>query len=157
MVTVNNKEFLLKVHKKLYDSGINTFIFGGWAEELLGIIKPRDHKDIDLLYLADDFELVDQFIKKNNLLEVLQKRFTHKRAFEVDGILVEIFLVNKSGQEYTTDFFGNYKFVWPTDTFSKNLNEDVLMVSPDALAEYRKEHKNIMKKAVPLSIRKTWV
>ncbi len=155
---VNNKNFLLDTYAKLNNAGIKTFVFGGWAEELLGMISPREHKDVDLLYLANNFELVDRFIKENNIFEVLQKRFAHKRAFEIAGVLIEIVLVSLADKKYITYFFGNYKFEWPADTFLKamELSREISIASPNALADYRRQHKSIMDKAVSIAIRQTW-
>ena len=33
--------------------GIDTWVFGGWGEELRGLIRPREHVDLDLLYPAE--------------------------------------------------------------------------------------------------------
>ncbi|MBI2062128.1 MAG: hypothetical protein HYT64_00315 [Candidatus Yanofskybacteria bacterium] len=154
---VNDINFLENIYERLKNSGIKTFVFGGWAEELIGVIKPREHKDIDLLYLADNFELVDRFIKENDLLEVIQKRFDHKRAFEMKGVLVEIVLVSQNAGKYLTNFFGNYEFEWPTDTFQNNvLNERIAIASLNSLKEYRHQHKSIMNKAVPIAMRQAW-
>lgn len=140
----NDREFLLNIYKRFDGFDVQTFIFGGWAEELLGIIKPREHKDIDLLYLADDFRFVDEFIHKNNLQEIIEKRFAHKRAFKIEGIMVEVFLVSKVRGKYVTSFFNKYSFEWPGDTFS-NLNNSIRIASPAALTKYRNEHEEIMK------------
>ena len=68
---------------------MDCLIFGGWAEELTGIIPPRDHKDLDLLYLAEDFARFDTFIENQpDLQEIKAKHFAHKRAFLCFGIIV---------------------------------------------------------------------
>ena len=47
-----------------------TWVFGGWAEELSGISPPRLHKDVDLLYPAKDFELVDDIVRRSGLQKI---------------------------------------------------------------------------------------
>ena len=35
--------------------GVDTWVFGGWGEELRGLIAPREHADLDLLYPAESW------------------------------------------------------------------------------------------------------
>ncbi|MCC6934288.1 MAG: hypothetical protein IT406_01150 [Candidatus Yanofskybacteria bacterium] len=88
---------------------------GGWAEEMLGLIEPRKHKDIDFLFPAEDFFDVEQWAREqSDVREVFGKRFAHKRAYEVADVLVEFTLAT----DFHTNFFGAYPFVWPSDTFA---------------------------------------
>ena len=89
---MNNKTFLYDAITYLERNGITTWIFGGWAEELSGVIKPRKHKDIDLLYPAENFEILDSLlIEEDQIEEVTEKHFIHKRAFIYKVVLMELF------------------------------------------------------------------
>ncbi len=83
MSNTNNLEFVFDVIDILNKQKIRTWLFGGWAEELQGIISPKIHKDIDLLYPAHDFDDLDKlFLNKNlEIKEIKAKHFNHKRAF----------------------------------------------------------------------------
>jgi hypothetical protein len=41
---------------------VKTWLFGGWAEELLGLQSPHDHHEVGRLYPAADFAGVDVLI-----------------------------------------------------------------------------------------------
>jgi len=139
---MNDLKFLKEVQKMLNISGIETWIFGGWAEELLKMIPPRAHNDIDLLYLAEDFNKVDTFLLNNSeCTEILPKHFAHKRAFRLNGIMVELFLVNKRGKNYITNFWGNTEYTWPQNTFTENKQKRI--VSKDALIAFRRDHDSV--------------
>ena len=92
-------------------------MFGGWAAELLGLSVPRAHRDVDLLCPGDDFAVVDEFLGRGDVQEIVAKRFPHKRAFEVDGVMVELFLVQTDEAGSFTDFWGVARHEWPADVF----------------------------------------
>lgn len=101
----NDRAFVRDTMSRLQDAGIKTWLFGGWAEELLGLRSPRDHHDLDLLYPATDFEHVDAFIARDGrLAEITAKRFAHKRASLSEDIMVELLLVQRLRQEHVTLF-----------------------------------------------------
>jgi hypothetical protein len=58
----NNCEFLKHVLERLQQHGFASLIFGGWAEELLQLVPPRPHRDVDLLLPADSFVAFDRFL-----------------------------------------------------------------------------------------------
>jgi hypothetical protein len=91
----NDLQFVKNVMKLVSDYGARTWLFGGWAEEILGLAAPRPHADVDLLYPAADFSVIDAFLTDaNGVTEIVPKRFSHKRAFERGGVRVEILLVS---------------------------------------------------------------
>src|SRR6266704_1683683 len=59
----------------LESAGIGTWLFGGQAEELLGLAPPREHYDADQLYPAADFSR---------------------------GVVIELILVRESRGHYAT-------------------------------------------------------
>ena len=143
MSSRNTQQFLADTLQELRSVNINTWIFGGWAEELYGIRPPGPHHDIDLLYPARDFSAVDHFLQaRTDLEEVLGKCFAHKRAFVRQGVLVEIFLLHSTPSGFTTNFFGLHQLLWPEEALSQTLLFGVSApaASPAALRFYREQH-----------------
>lgn len=110
----SSTEPVFQVLSALCANGVQCDLFGGWAEELLGLREPGPHRDIDLVYRAADFRPVD--IAMENLgvrvEEVNAKRFAHKRAFKFQGILCEILLVQNWDDRPFTLFWGDVEFLW---------------------------------------------
>jgi hypothetical protein len=72
----NDLAFVREMMARPDEGGVSTWLFGGWAEELLGLIRPRAHHDVDLLHAAPDFTNADALIAcKGDLAEIRQKRF----------------------------------------------------------------------------------
>ena len=140
-------ELLAEVVQTLADAQVKTWLFGGWAEELLELCPPRPHRDIDLLYPAQSFDRLDEFLRaQRGAKEVEAKRFPHKRAFEWAGVLVEVFLVRSDADVLVTDFFGTFSFEWPQDTLSytaKLTSGDWPCASPAAQRLYRARHGEV--------------
>ena len=90
-------------------------MFGGWAAELLGLSLPRPHHDVDLLYPAGSFDAVDVFLASGDVDEITAKRFPHKRAFEAEGIMVELFLLQGTEDALFTDFWSVNRYEWPSN------------------------------------------
>jgi len=85
---------------------------------LRGLRAPCEHSDIDLLYPGRDFNRVDRFIERAAAVggEVGKNR-PHKRAFELEGVLVELLLVQRDDNGWFTDLPGG-RHRWPPDVFS---------------------------------------
>jgi hypothetical protein len=133
----NDLRLVRRVSELLRDGGVSVRIFGGWAEELLGLAPPRAHRDIDLLVLAGGFERVDALIAELGLDEVAAKRFPHKRAFVFEGVLVELLLVRGEGGRLVSDFWGR-EWEWPADVCS---GDGALPVAgPQSVAAFRAQH-----------------
>ena len=143
----NTLELLTDIITTLAEAQTKTWLFGGWAEELSGLCPPRPHHDIDLLYPAQSFAQLDEFLRtQNGAKEVQAKRFAHKRAFEWQGVLVELFLVRPDGDVLVTDFFGTLPFVWPEDTLSFTVilsGGEWSCASAAALRQYRERHGEV--------------
>jgi hypothetical protein len=45
----NDYELLKRVLGRLQCAGFSPLVFGGWAQELLQLARPRSHLDVDLL------------------------------------------------------------------------------------------------------------
>lgn len=144
---MNDLPFLITTIELLENQGINTILFGGWAEEMTGVIKPRAHKDIDLLYISNDFSKVDSFIKKNKgVKEIEEKRFPHKRAFFLNGIMVELILIEQKQEIYITNFWNLYSFTWPLILSHRiYINEkfSINVADPDIIEFYRSQQTTI--------------
>nr|WP_238334744.1 hypothetical protein [Kribbella amoyensis] len=117
MVGTNDLDFVRHVVTRLELAGLRTWLFGGWAAEVLGLTTPRPHRDIDLLYPAETFDAVDTYFATGDVDEIAAKRFPHKRAFEIDGIMVELFLVESREAHPFTNFWGVNRHEWPSDVF----------------------------------------
>ncbi len=144
---MNDLEFLRKVIDRLNHSQIKTWIFGGWGEELQGLIQPRKHHDIDLLYPAKDFTLLENFMSEyEDIEEIIGKRFPHKRAFFLEDIVIELFLVESDAEKHMTNLYGRYPYRWPDDTFDYVIEcqQNLLNIgSVSALKAYRKDYELI--------------
>jgi hypothetical protein len=145
--TQNTLTFVLTLMQRLAYAQIETWLAGGWAEELRELSSPRPHRDIDLLYPAANFHSVDQWLANTNeLSEIPMKRFSHKRAFLCEQVMVEmILLVPQRGRHVTSFFGGRYHFIWPDDTLSflQAGGHSLPVASSQALSLYRSEHQQI--------------
>lgn len=104
---------LRSVVSALEQDGIAVLVFGGWAEELHGLGPARGHCDIDLLLVDPDERALAAFLGVRE--EILENRSSHKRAFELDGVLVELFLARSENRERVTYFWRDIRWVWPAD------------------------------------------
>ena len=131
---VNDLAFVERAVLLLESKGVDTWVFGGWAEELRGLIKPREHVDVDLLYPAEDWSIVD-----NLYLDWVEgKHFDWKRAFRLEGITVELFLVQYDARGWYTQL-ERRRHNWPANVFSNKGRLPV--VSTAALAGYRHSYR----------------
>jgi hypothetical protein len=126
---MNDLGVVLRVVDTLEAARLRVWLFGGWAEELRGLRVPCEHVDVDLLYPGRDFDRVDRFIGDG----VADER-PHKRSLELDGIPVELLLVQKDEEGWYTDL-PRRRHRWPPDVFA---NAGRLPVaSATALESYR--------------------
>ncbi len=143
----NTRQFLADTLRELETEGVPVWAFGGWAEELFGLRPPGPHLDIDLLYPAVDFSGLDRFLRTHdNAEEIEEKRFSHKRAYRQQGVLIEVFLLCPDPAGYVTNFFSIHLFKWPVDTLSATvslLGSSVPVASPTALTLYRERHEAV--------------
>lgn len=121
--------------------GVRTWLCGGWAEERRGLIPPRPHTDVDLLYPAPTFDVLDRSLQSGTLHEIAAKRFHHKRAFDLLGTMVEVVLLEPAGAGHVTNFWNVLRFEWPHDTLSDIDGSRV--ASPSALNQYRQWHDHV--------------
>ena len=135
---MNDLRFVADLVVTLRREGIDTWIFGGWAEELHGLSRPREHRDVDLLYRGDDWRRVDAFLA--GVDEVVGKRFPHKRAFMADGVLVELFLVQRDRDGWFT-LFPAREFRWPDDLFRETGALPVADLA--SVVAYRRDHDQL--------------
>jgi hypothetical protein len=120
---------VLRVVDALEAARLRVWLFGGWAEELRGLRPPCEHDGIDLLYPGRDFHRVDRFLGDG----VADER-AHKRSFELEGVAVDLLLVQKDEQGWYTELpHGRYR--WATDVFTTAGKLPV--ASETALREYR--------------------
>lgn len=142
----NTREKVAAVVAKLRSSGIVCDLFGGWAEEVLGLREPSAHGDIDMLYRNETFNELDFKLRDiPEFEEVPLKRFRHKRAFLFYGTLCEITLVQEREGPITL-FWGDVPFRWDTPLQHGALvdvgGEPISVVSANNLKRYRDLHKD---------------
>jgi hypothetical protein len=131
---VNDLSFVERAVELLSSKGIETWVFGGWGEELRGLIRPREHADLDLLYAADDWQVVDA----QYLDWIVAKRFPWKRAFALEGIMVELFLVQRDESGWFTEL-ARRRHQWPENLLGTNGRLPV--ASTAALASHRHSYR----------------
>jgi hypothetical protein len=143
----NDINLLNAVIDLLKANGIDVWVFGGWAEELWRLRPPGPHGDIDFLYPAENLDALDAFLTQFSMPEIEAKRFSHKRAVEFEGVLVEFILVEREGDALVTRFFdGLVTHSWPVDTLSETLmlkGTLVHVAGVDALTGYRQIHGKV--------------
>ena len=132
---MNDLPFVLRAVDLLWSQGVRTWICGGWAEELRGLAPVRQHEDLDLLYPAPSWARVDRL----ELDWVAGMRFPWKRAFVLDGVLVELVLVERDAHGAWFTGLGRRRHVWPPDTFAANGRLPV--ASAAALTGYRGSYR----------------
>jgi len=123
--------------------GADCWLFGGWAEELRGHCPARSHRDIDLLCVAPNFAGVERLLESQRVDGIEGKRFAHKRAFLLDGVMVELFLVQRDRGGLFTTFWGRYRHEWPADVLSSAAGLPV--ASAVALKGYREAHPTLQR------------
>ena len=137
-------DMVISVLARLEQNGISCLLFGGWAAEALGLVPPRTHRDIDLLLPAGSFSALDGLLAVPSVgfAEIPLKRFAHKRAFIVEGAMVEIILVQETGHGAVTSFWGDVPFAWKLPLVEEcHLNgQKVRAASRDNLHHFRKHH-----------------
>jgi hypothetical protein len=131
---VNDRAFVARATSLLETKGVNTWVFGGWGEELRGLIKPREHVDLDLLFPAPDWRDVDAL----DLAWIPGKRFPWKRAFVLDGVVVELFLVERDEHGWYTQL-KRRRHDWPADVFAADGR--LRVASTTALASFRHSYR----------------
>jgi hypothetical protein len=142
----NTLEKVEAVIVKLRSSRIICDLFGGWAEEVLGLREPSAHGDIDMLYRSETFNELDCKLRGiPEFEEVPLKRFRHKRAFRFYGTLCEITLVQEREGPLTL-FWGDVSFRWDTPLLHgvpvEVGREPISVVSANNLKRYRDFHKD---------------
>jgi MOSC domain-containing protein YiiM len=139
-----SRELLTIVMGLFHAAGLPVCLFGGWAEELRGLIRPRPHSDIDLLYRASSFDALEAFMSQNPAFsEIEPKRFSHKRAARFKGVMIEFLLVQDSPMPCTVFFDGRFRLAWPGGTFEQPVllsAQPLPAASAEALRLYRAQH-----------------
>jgi hypothetical protein len=131
---VNDLAFVQRAVGLLDAHEIETWVFGGWGEELRGLIKPREHVDLDLLYPAESWNAVDAL--PFDWIE--GKRFEWKRAFVLEGTMVELFLVERDGDGWYTQL-KRRRHNWPENLLATN--GELRIASTAALASFRHSYR----------------
>lgn len=144
-MSINTLDFVCSVTERFAQAHIVTWLLGGWAEELWRLSPPRPHHDIDLVYPAQNFQLLDRWLSttRGDFFPIMAKRFSHKRALLYQQIMIEIVLLEPRNGVYVTNFFnGTYRMIWPGDTLTTLPLQkgQIAVASPQALHLYRSHH-----------------
>ena len=131
---MNDRAFVERAVGLLQAHEIETWIFGGWGEELRGLIRPREHVDLDLLYPAPDWSAVDAL----HFDWIQGKRFPWKRAFVLEGTTVELFLVERDERGWYTEL-RRRRHNWPDNVLA--FNGELRIASTVALASFRHSYR----------------
>jgi tRNA nucleotidyltransferase/poly(A) polymerase len=91
---VESRALPLRVLELVEAAGFQAALVGGWGRELLGLEPPRPHSDIDLVVTDADVTQLDAWLNTQD--EFPAKRFPHKRAFRLAGVMVELHLVRRT-------------------------------------------------------------
>jgi hypothetical protein len=134
---VNDAAFVRRAVDLLRSAGVEAWICGGWGEELRGLAPAGPHGDVDPLHPGDDLESVDAALRSLALADIPAKRFAHKRAFVLDGVMVELLLARRDAHGLHT-VRGDVRHHWPADTLS--WLGDLPVASSAALRGYRAAH-----------------
>lgn len=143
-VDANSPDAVADVLRDLAEDGIVAAVFGGWAEEALGLIDPGPHRDIDLLVFSDSFADIDAtFTTGQRPHEIMEKRFHHKRAFRFRGVVVELILVERRGGRSVTRFWADTEHIWhePLTTVARLGVHTLRVVSASNLSDFRERYQ----------------
>lgn len=140
----NTRETLAALLRDLRSQGLPCDVFGGWAEELLGLRKSWNHRDIDLAYRGDSLSAFDAIT--SDFSPVPLKRFHHKRAFLFRNVLCEIFLIQDAESRPVIHYWGDVPFYWDQPLLHPDAidicGESVNVMSPANLRLYRDEYRH---------------
>ena len=131
---MNDLQFVERAQTMLRARGIETWVFGGWGDELRGLIRPRDHVDLDLLYPGESWQDVDGL----DLDWIEGKRLPWKRAFAHEAVAVELFLVQRDEEGWYTALKRRVHR-WPENLLASNGH--LRVASTAALASYRHSYR----------------
>ena len=107
---------------------------GACGRPSCGLRAPCEHVDVDFLYPGRDFSRVDALFDRAVFAEVAGKQRPYKRAFMLDGTLVELLLVQKDSNGWYSEL-PRGRHSWPADVFANAGRLPVASVA--ALESYR--------------------
>jgi hypothetical protein len=131
---MNDLAFVERAQTMLRACDVETWVFGGWGEELRGLIRPREHADLDLLHPAESWDDVDPL----HLDWIEGKRLPWKRAFVLEETAVELFLVQRDERGWYTALRRRVHR-WPDNLLASNGH--LRVASTAALASYRHSYR----------------
>jgi len=91
-----DRSLTIRALRMVEHAGFTVALVGGWSRELLGLQPPGPHSDVDLVVTDADIDALDRWLTSQD--EIVAKRFPHKRAFRLDGIMVELHLVTRRSE-----------------------------------------------------------
>ena len=79
---------------------------------------------------------MDRWVIDRSCPLIPEKRLPHKRAFILNGVMVELFLVQRDEKGYYTDFWGHARHRWPGQKIVTVVKSWPL-ATPEVLESYR--------------------
>jgi hypothetical protein len=138
---VNQLSLVRAVIIDLQNAGFQVLLIGGWAEELQGLADRRPHEDVDVVLLDPNADALDSFVAQRD--EVVEKRLSQKRAYRVNGVLVELFVARSTDSGYKTVWWDRIRLSWDAD-MSCTIIEELPVASIGALTKFRESYAEIL-------------
>ena len=143
----NSANTVVSILDTLTEAGFACCLFGTWAEEVLKLVRPCRHSDIDLLLVAPSWEMLvrDNPLSVLGFTEIPAKRLPHKRAYVCLDLMVELILVQPGGDRLETLFWGDITYVWSSPLSCEGMlaGRTIQCASAENLVRFRAEHYSI--------------
>ncbi len=86
---------------------------------------------------------MDVFLAAGDVDEITAKRFPHTRAFEAEGIMVELLLLQGTEDGPFTTFWGVNRYEWPSNVLSIQAG-GLRVASAMSLIDYQAARRNLL-------------
>ena len=86
----------LQALRMVEHAGFKVALVGGWSRQLFGLEPPRPHSDVDLVVTDAEMVALDRWLSSQD--ELVESDFLTKRAFRLDGTMVELHLVTRRSE-----------------------------------------------------------
>jgi hypothetical protein len=125
---MNDLQLVRRVLAELKAEGFEPLLFGGWGEEVLGLATRRIHEDVDVVLVDPSIPVLDVFVAARD--EIVDGHLSHKRVYLYDGVKIELFIAQRSGDSLETIFWDRLCWAWPDDM--RSVIVDGLPLAPEA-------------------------
>jgi hypothetical protein len=106
------------------------------------VLADLQHYGFEVLLMLDPpINALDAFLAERD--EVVEKRLSQKRAYRADGVLVELFLAERTETEFLTIWWGRLSWSGPFD-MSPTMITELPVASKAVLQGFRDSYGNII-------------